>query len=490
MIDTVKDLLGDLWSWNPLVTAISGALLALLVVVLLVVGITRLVRGTRGAPSNVKLKAGTFVVQAGVTWAVVTGTYAFCERYFRLPWWESVAFAVFLEAATWVTVGMIIAHGRGKDDKGEPNTGFGAAGPFFFLFSALGGVLAIIAGETAGAMVGRAVIVVFGTCLWYLTLLTYTRRSGTPSRFRWTPRRLLVAMGAIEPADQDVTNEHQEWQIRRLARAMRWANGRAPWRWLGQRALISRAEQTAEDVIEAARRRYAVAHLLVTTVRPDSDVMTRVIESVKADMGMGRPDRSAVEHAPTPVALPTAEPRALPEVESGTGHQSSGVEPRALPEVESGTGHQSSGVEPRALPEVESGTGHQSSGVEPRALPEVESGTGRRAPRRVPAPRRASGTEPGTPSRALPADIDQMTDAEQRQSAREIYAASLAAGAPLSGAELARMYGRSDPKWGTRRIAEVRWEQEQAAGQPAQVDPAPQVPAPMVGVASQEDENR
>ncbi|MET8234851.1 hypothetical protein ABZS77_29665 [Micromonospora sp. NPDC005298] len=488
MIETVKKLFGDLWSWNPLVTAISGALLALLVVTLLVVGVTRLVRGTRGAPPNVKLKAGTFVVQAGVTWAVVTGTYAFCERYFRLPWWESVAFAVFLEAATWVTVGMIIAHGRGKDDKDEPNTGFGAAGPFFFLFSVLGGVLAIIAGETAGAMVGRAVIVVFGTCLWYLTLLTYTRRSGTRTRFRWTPRRLFVAIGALEPEDQDVDNEHQEWQIRRLARAMRWANGRPPWRWIGQRALISRAEQTAEDIIEAARRRYAVAHLLVTTVRPDSDVMTRVIESVKADMGVGSPNRATGEDVPTSPAPVTIEPRALPEVEPSSERRALPeampvTEPHPVSEVASGTGQQSSGTGHRALPEVASGT-------TPRALPEVSPAIERRAPRRVPTPRQAAGSEPGTNGRALPADIGQMTDAEQRQSAREIYAASLAAGAPLSGAELARMYGRSDPKWGTRRIGEVRWAQEQAIDPGSLVDAAPQVPAPMVGVASQEDENR
>ncbi|MFE0532033.1 hypothetical protein ACFW0V_30970 [Micromonospora parva] len=471
MIDKGRDLLGDLWAWNPLATAISGAVLALLVVVLLIVGIARLVRGTRGAPSNVKLKAGTFVVQAGVTWAVVTGTFAFCERYFRLPWWESVAFAVFLEAATWVTVGMIIAHGRAKNDKDEPNTGFGAAGPFFFLFSLLGGVLAIIAGESAGAMVGRAVIVVFGTCLWYLTLLTYTRRSGVPSRFRWTPRRLLVVMGAIEPADQDVTNEHQEWQIRRLARAMRWANGRQPLKWLGQRALISRAEQTTEDVIVAARRRYAVTHLLVSTVRPDSDVMKRVIESVKADVIAGHSPRALEADAPEPVALPGTDRRALPEVAPATAR-------RALPAAEPGT--DTPGTPYPALPE-------DGPGTEGRAVPGGEVTAGQRAVVRVPAPRQESGTQ----GRALPADVAKMTDAEQRQSARDIYRASVAAGAPIKGAELARMYGKTDPKWGTRRIAEVRGELGQGGDQAAPVDPSPQVPAPAhAGVVSQEDENR
>ncbi len=286
--DTVSNGLdGDGW-----LTTITDALLphlwwlAIAAVALLLLAVVLIARASRGR-SNFKLKAGNTVVQAGVTWAVVTGTYAFCERYFQLPRWESLAFAVFFEAATWVTVGMVIAHGRAKTTDGQPTTGFGPAGPFFYLFSSLGGILAVTGGDTPGAMIGRAVVVAFGTCLWYLTLLTYTRRSDTPGRFRWTPRRLLVAIGAIEPADQDLTNQHHEWQVRRMARAMRWANSRPPWKWLGERALVSRAEQTDESVISTARRRYAVAHLLVDTVTPESDVMKRVIGSVKAEVGRG-----------------------------------------------------------------------------------------------------------------------------------------------------------------------------------------------------------
>lgn len=285
-------LIGDLWAAAPIPWTIAAATLAVVALALLVLGVVRLVRGARAASSHWKLRVGTTVVQAGVTWAVVTGTYAFCEGVLDLPGWEAAAFAVFLEAATWVTVGMIIAHGRALTDDGRPTTGLGPAGPFFWLFSLLGGTLATMGGTTPGAMVGRAVIVIFGTSLWYLTLLTYTRPDGTPSRFRWTPRRLLVAIGALEPADQDVVDQHEEWQVRRLARAMRWANSRQPLAWFGRRALISRAEQTSEAVIEAARRRYAAAHLLVKTISPDSDVMLRVLSTVQVD-----PARAAADAA-------------------------------------------------------------------------------------------------------------------------------------------------------------------------------------------------
>ncbi|MFI2577675.1 hypothetical protein ACH5AJ_36380 [Streptomyces rochei] len=282
----IADWIAATWAAEPWLVVVAAGLAAALVVALLIAAIrlvAKTIRAVRGAAPNLKLLIGQAVVQVGVTWAVVTGTYAFCERYFKLPDWEAGAFATFLEAATWVTVGMIYDHGKSTDKDGKPSTGFGPAGPFFWLFSVLGGLLAILAGVSAGAMIGRAVIVVFGTCLWYLALLRVTRRSGTPSRFRWTPRAALVAIGALAPADQDVRDEHQEWQVRRMARAMRWANGRWPWSWLGTRMLTGRAEQASEDVIAAARRRYAVAHVVVSSVRPDSEVMRRIIADVEAD---------------------------------------------------------------------------------------------------------------------------------------------------------------------------------------------------------------
>jgi hypothetical protein len=130
--------------------------------------------------------------------------------------------------------------------------------------------------------IGRIVIVCFGGYMWYLQLLQVTRRSGKRSRVRWTPKRLLLAMGAIEPADEDVENEAREWQVRRLARAIRWSNSRWPWSYLGGRALVKRAETTTEDVLAEARRRWAAAHVLREHTRPGSPVMASVIEAVKA----------------------------------------------------------------------------------------------------------------------------------------------------------------------------------------------------------------
>jgi hypothetical protein len=233
-----------------------------------------------------KLAVGTAVVQAGVTAVVVTGTYLFATEMFHLTWWEATTMAVFLEAATWVTVGMVYDHAR---NGGE---GFGPAGPFFWLFSALGGLLAVIAGRTPGEVIGRAVIVVFGACLWYLQLCRVTTSSGTPGKFRWTPRRMLIAVGAVEPGDADVVDANREWQVRRLARSMRWANGRPPWSWLGRRGLVRLSETTREHAIVEARRRYAVGLLVVSTVHPESAIMRAVLADVSAAQTPG--ERPAV----------------------------------------------------------------------------------------------------------------------------------------------------------------------------------------------------
>lgn len=300
----VKEVLGHLAKlWADHQSAIMlGAAAAVIMLVVTALVASRALRVVRGASGDAKLTVGTAFVQAGVTWAVVTGTYEFCDKVFGLPWWEAATIAAFFEAATWVTVGMIRAHAKsGKE-------GFGPAGPFFWLFSALGGLLAVIAGRTHGEMVGRAVVVVIGSCLWYLSLLRWIKRSGKPGTLKWTPRRLLVAIGAIEPGDADVRDENREWQIRRLARAMRWANGRWPLSWLGQRSLIRRGESTQEDVITDARRRYAVTHLLTATCDPGSDVMRRVIADIVANL-LPAPSESDDDQDDVPPPPPPPSPK-------------------------------------------------------------------------------------------------------------------------------------------------------------------------------------
>src|SRR5690606_18990704 len=138
---------------------------------------------------------------------------------------------------------------------------------------------------SAATAVGRAVIVALGAYMWYLRLLQIVKRPAKPGVvWTWTPTRLLQALGAIEPRTDDAATQNdaaREYQVRRLARAIRWANSRHPWRWFGMWALARRAESVHEDVISEARRRWAVAHVLRDQSLVSSPVMSAMVAAVE-----------------------------------------------------------------------------------------------------------------------------------------------------------------------------------------------------------------
>lgn len=63
-----------------------------------------------------------------------------------------------------------------------------------------------------------------------------------------------------------------------------------------------------------------------------------------------------------------------------------------------------------------------------------------------------------------PAAFDPASSADLRELARELYRASVGEGEPLSGAELARRFGKS-PRWGVDRVNEVRRETGKVNGE-------------------------
>ncbi|WP_152748295.1 hypothetical protein [Micromonospora sp. RV43] len=275
----------QVWSWitdHPDEMLWVGIGVGALVLVLVVVGV---IRALRGQNLNAKASIGFGVVQAGVAFITITGVYEFFRRTLNMPEVEAGLLAGFIEACVWAAVGMIYAHGKGttKDKEGveQPNAGFGPAGGFFWTTVTGGGLLAILGSENGSVAVGRVVVVVLGSYMWYLRLLQVTTRTGKKTQWRWTPKRAFLAIGAMAPEDEDVDDENREWQVRQLARAIRWSNGRWPFRWLGERSMVKRAETTREDVLAEARRRFAAAHVMKTSVKPTSEVMKTVITSVE-----------------------------------------------------------------------------------------------------------------------------------------------------------------------------------------------------------------
>lgn len=244
---------------NPwLLTAAAGlALVVALVVVRLVVWAFRRIS---------KLAVGTVVVQAGVTFAVLTGTYEFCYKFFEMDWREAAAIALFVEAATWVTIGMV--HEHIADPK---TTGFGPAIGFFWLFCTLGGILAVIGGDSLGEKVGRAVVVVIGACLWYLTLLLLLRRAGKtaersgPTTLLWSPRRLAIWLRIIAPGEHDEIGIDRTRRVRALTRVgHRAADGPKPLRAYYRLRLAAIARSSDENMLAAAAAQVALGRRALT----------------------------------------------------------------------------------------------------------------------------------------------------------------------------------------------------------------------------------
>jgi hypothetical protein len=294
----------DVLAGQPWVLATAGAIAALILAIVT----TMVIRSLRGKTFDAKASIGFAAVQTGVAYITITGTYGFFNRLLHMPAPESGLLAGFIEACVWAAVGMIYVHGRGFAAAEKPNTGFGAAGGFFWTTVGGGGLLAVLGSESLAIAIGRIVIVVLGAYMWYLRLLSKTRRSGKRSRFRWTPKALLMLIGALVPEDGDVQDEGREWQIRRCARAIRWSNSDyQPWKWLGKRGVTKASEQYQPDTIVEAMRRYARGTLLRSHVAEDSEMMQSVIAEIRHTMCADTTAASALPSATaSAIALPAS----------------------------------------------------------------------------------------------------------------------------------------------------------------------------------------
>lgn len=305
MNDWISNTLPNLTRW---VTAepnrpylIAGAIAAFLVALL---G-GKLFASLRSRDLSARANLGFAVVQGGFAYITITGTYDFWINRFDMPWAEAAIFAVIIEAAVWAAVGMIYVHGVGThiDDSGRrvPNVGFGPAGPFFWLTIVGGGALAVLGSSSVSVALGRAIIVIVGANMWYLRLLQKTHRATTRqrSRWAWTPHEFLLWVGALRVTADDLDADDREWQVRRLARAIRWRNGNRVAAWFGKRALTKRGESTTPDVLAEARARYAVTYVLNAEVSPDSEQMRTVIDAAR---------QALAPQDPEPVTLPAPAP--------------------------------------------------------------------------------------------------------------------------------------------------------------------------------------
>ncbi len=318
-IDSFRDMLGEGPWWLPWAVVTAAVVAAIAVFAMLISAV-------RSQSYDVKLRLGFAVVQAGVAFGTLPGVYAFFLNLFELPEFESVLLSVVAEAAVWTTVGFVFSHlrslARRKGDGEEiSDVDWGPAAQYFWLCQACVGAMAVLGSETDSMRLGRVTLAVLGISLWRLRFTVYIGAhfgavKVAPTRWRWTPRRLMYALGALEPKSSEMVDQNREWTVGRMAGAVARRNSKIRVvAWWGARSVARLSRGTSPDVIAEAQARVAAALALIESCTYTSPQMREAIAAAKAtgsELGeLGRQRVLAAARADTAAATAPPTPRVV-----------------------------------------------------------------------------------------------------------------------------------------------------------------------------------
>lgn len=218
------------------------------------------------------LFAAAMLISLGLT---VDGMYHLATGPMGLHGPEALLPAVFFES-----IGLFLAH-KAEERLKSDHKSMGGYGPVVVGLGIFAAFLAAFGGGNFATAAARWAAPVVVVAVWWV-VAHGGDTAATSGRFRWTPTQLLIAIGAIEPGDSDITDTNREWQIRRVARAIRLANGGRLAKWWGGRLLVRRMETVTPGVLAEARVRAATGHVAARDAGWGSATMRRVIEQVSA----------------------------------------------------------------------------------------------------------------------------------------------------------------------------------------------------------------
>lgn len=196
MFDQFKDLAGD-----PRVL-IGGAILALILLILAARGVRRLAK-----VRNLAEKAVAPVMFGGMIWSA--------EAIWLLT--KDVNVGVRIATFAVLEFMLLIAMARAKESmrvNGHP----GISGQSAWLFASVIALVAFVAGvflyHSIVEAILRPAIPLLLTKLWWDGIVGEGRRK--TGSFKWTPRWLLIQIGAIEEDDRDVKTVNRDRLIQRM----------------------------------------------------------------------------------------------------------------------------------------------------------------------------------------------------------------------------------------------------------------------------------
>jgi hypothetical protein len=279
---------------------VGGVLLALTLVVLVVRGVRRFVRSERPDDllSNLAMLMG-FGWSSEAVWVLAGPTGA------NLP--TPIRWSLFVIFEVIMTVFMIRAR-RNMKLLQHP----GRAGRIAWVVAAGMSLVAVTTAHNLGEAFLRLLVPFLLTAMWWDGLVGEgIRQAQGATSWRWTPRRLLLWLGAVEPGERDVETVNRERVTQQMTRLE--YRRRHGWKRLaGRRAgRLARLSLTADDdMIAAVQQRVGRATWFEATQpgEPAAASPARITAAAAASaraarVRHGRPLRTVrVTHPRTPVA--------------------------------------------------------------------------------------------------------------------------------------------------------------------------------------------
>ncbi len=280
-------------------------------------------------------------------------------------------------------------------------------------------------------------------CLMWWNDLTADGVQATRSTWRWTPRRLLLAMGAIEPGERDAETINRD----RLTAAMtvtahRLHSGARLKGWHAGR--LRRLARTADDAIVAEVR------ARVTRVQQITELTNPATVTEQAELAARRAEAEALK-AELARIIDLAQTRDQAAIETLTGQQAEIERLRAEAKrtVERTVERPRVSSPKVSFPQVSRQVSAESVPVPADSQSVLSSESV------LPADTSGSVlTAQDSPGVHLEDSAQEDTKAV-REAARAMALAAIRAGRQITGPEVGRKFGQG-PKWGQRRVKEAR----------------------------------
>lgn len=143
---------------------------------------------------------------------------------------------------------------------------------FVWIVSVASGVIAATASDSLTEVVLRLVTPPLAAAIWYMSL--YADKpvpERQPSSWIWTPRRIGIHFGLIQPGEQDLVAVDRDRRIHRLTVTSHRLHHGAGWLAGWRRARLRRlAIQADDDMVREAQRRIARVHRIERLTSPDA----------------------------------------------------------------------------------------------------------------------------------------------------------------------------------------------------------------------------